>query len=604
MEIEETDIGRKENVSQLNAKTLTLHWHEGGAAIYSICSQPGEPGKRSERLVTGGGDNNIRIWKVEYNERGDEVAGIEYLSSITKHTQAVNCVRFNASGTLLATASDDGTIMIWERNDTIVREFGQDADDDIKESWVVKVACFASNMSEIYDICWSPDSKYICCGLMDNIIRIFSVATGSMMKQIAEHSHYVQGVAWDPLGEYICSQSADRSVHVYKISHSPETGELNVGPTAFYRSVKGEVPVIKLSHLDAAHDADVGSGDASDGMPSASVTAPTPTRVSTPASSSTTTCPTPVMGGVADAHAGTNVNTTMQPPMQAPRHKRTYSNSSSGSAHGAVGRCLSPLPLPAVMPSSPGNLHLGLSAVSAMSQPSLPAARLADESPATAQSGQSAHPIDGKAAGQPGNTGDDDQTRPQGPQRSPELAYKTQHLYHNETLQSFFRRLAFSPDGALLVTTCGIYRGKEVENTVYVYTRGGLSANRGPVVHLPGMKRPAISVRFSPLRYELLADPHDSQPANVFGLPYRMLFAVATQDSVAVYDTQRLRCVAVVTNIHYASITDITWSGDGRSIFVAAGDGFVSCMVLGLQLVGKFQGAFPAGPPSAKRKCP
>ncbi len=38
-----------------------------------------------------------------------------------------------------------------------------------------------------------------------------------LVRQIAEHSHYVQGVAWDPLNEYIATQSSDRSVHIYSL---------------------------------------------------------------------------------------------------------------------------------------------------------------------------------------------------------------------------------------------------------------------------------------------------------------------------------------------------------------------------------------------------
>jgi chromatin assembly factor 1 subunit B len=33
---------------------------------------------------------------------------------------------------------------------------------------------------------------------------------GSLVRQIAEHQHYVQGVTWDPLNEYIATQSSDR----------------------------------------------------------------------------------------------------------------------------------------------------------------------------------------------------------------------------------------------------------------------------------------------------------------------------------------------------------------------------------------------------------
>lgn len=584
----------EETTAHVRAKTLTLHWHEGAAAIYSVGTQPGKPGEKSLRLVTGGGDNNVRIWNVEYNESGTDVEGVQYLSSITKHTQAVNCVRFNKTGTLLATASDDGTIMIWKQSDAIVREFGQDVDDDIKESWVLKVACFASNMSEIYDICWSPDSKYICCGLMDNIIRIFSVATGSMVKQIAEHSHYVQGVAWDPRGEYICSQSADRSVHVYKVSTS-ESGELIVGPTAFYKSIKSEVPASRLSQLtneSVKKNSNVDQSPKMDTSPNvnlqqitsgsfSNVTTASNTRASTPVSSvaSTTngTINTPKAGKSLSFPSVSNVmmtqpgssNTTMMEPPQAPRHKRTFSNSSTSSSHSTVNRCLSPLPLPAVMPSSPSHLYLGHPMNSSIiSSNSLP---------------NSTNNINSNTTSNTSNV------------LTSSVAYKQHYLYHNETLQSFFRRLTFSPDGSLLITTCGIYKpnaenGKEeIQNTVYVYTRAGL--NKGPVVHLPGLRKPAIAVRFSPVRYKLLKDK-DDKTVNIFDIKYRMLFAIATQDSVLIYDTQRLQCVAVATSLHYAMITDVAWSSDGRTIFVSSNDGFISCIVLSDDISGAVVGGF------------
>lgn len=45
----------------------------------------------------------------------------------------------------------------------------------------------------------------------------------------------------------------------------------------------------------------------------------------------------------------------------------------------------------------------------------------------------------------------------------------------------------------------------------------------------------------------------------LFDLPYRILFAVATQDSVILYDTQQPMPIAYWSSYHYASITDIAW---------------------------------------------
>ncbi len=54
----------------------------------------------------------------------------------------------------------------------------------------------------------------------------FNSLTGKCVHEIAEHNHYVQGVAWDPLNEYIATQSSDRSMHVYSISF--KSGSLEV----------------------------------------------------------------------------------------------------------------------------------------------------------------------------------------------------------------------------------------------------------------------------------------------------------------------------------------------------------------------------------------
>jgi chromatin assembly factor 1 subunit B len=47
--------------------------------------------------------------------------------------------------------------------------------------------------------------------------------------------------------------------------------------------------------------------------------------------------------------------------------------------------------------------------------------------------------------------------------------------------------------------------------------------------------------------------------ASVFTLPYRMMFAVATQDTVAIHDTQQAGPICLLTKLHYDSFTDIAW---------------------------------------------
>lgn len=45
----------------------------------------------------------------------------------------------------------------------------------------------------------------------------------------------------------------------------------------------------------------------------------------------------------------------------------------------------------------------------------------------------------------------------------------------------------------------------------------------------------------------------------VFRLPYRLVFAVATLNSLYIYDTQSDGPVAILAGLHYAAITDLAW---------------------------------------------
>ncbi|AAS52961.1 AER280Cp [Eremothecium gossypii ATCC 10895] len=230
----------------MEASSLQIYWHES-QPIYSISFQPSLPGSSgAPRLVTAGGDNKARVWQLNFDsERPGKVDSIDFLSSLTQHEQAVNVARFNPSGDVLATAGDDGLLLLWKKNDTIVKEFGIDDDEfaDFKESWCVveKLRTVSTiGTSEIYDLAWSPCAKYIVTGCMDNGVRIFDIAEKTCVAHVVEHNHYVQGVVWDPQNEYIISQSADRSVHIYKIETSTE-GHIT-GLKLHHKIMKGDLP--------------------------------------------------------------------------------------------------------------------------------------------------------------------------------------------------------------------------------------------------------------------------------------------------------------------------------------------------------------------------
>lgn len=81
---------------------------------------------------------------------------------------------------------------------------------------------------------------------------------------------------------------------------------------------------------------------------------------------------------------------------------------------------------------------------------------------------------------------------------------------------------------------------------------------RQPVAFFGNYSKAAIAIKCSPIKYQLRSK-NGITKASRFALPYRMIFAVATQDSVFVYDTQQSKPLCMLSGMHYASITDISW---------------------------------------------
>ncbi|CAK9162540.1 unnamed protein product [Ilex paraguariensis] len=144
------------------------------------------------------------------------------------------------------------------------------------------------------------------------------------------------------------------------------------------------------------------------------------------------------------------------------------------------------------------------------------------------------------------------------------------HLFHDETLPSFFRRLTWSPDGSFLLVPAGSYKlspSSDPVNTTYVISRKDLSR---PALLLPGASKPVVVVRFCPVAFSL----RGSTSSAFFKLPYRLVFAVATLNSLYVYDTESVQPVAILAGLHYAAVSDIAWSPAGRYLAVSSQDGY------------------------------
>lgn len=162
-------------------------------------------------------------------------------------------------------------------------------------------------------------------------------------------------------------------------------------------------------------------------------------------------------------------------------------------------------------------------------------------------------------------------------------------FFCDDTVQTFCRRFEFSPDGQFLMAPTSriieretkepkdtteetgkeptkSHDAKRPTNVVLVFRRSSLNK---PITYYPTGREVALCTRFSPVTYKL-----KDNEKNFWGLPYRLVFAIATSRSVIIYDSQQPIPIGYVSQIHLARLTDLAWSSDGKLLMVSSYDGY------------------------------
>jgi len=61
----------------------------------------------------------------------------------------------------------------------------------------------------------------------------------------------------------------------------------------------------------------------------------------------------------------------------------------------------------------------------------------------------------------------------------------------------------------------------------------------------------------------------------MFKIDYVILFTIATIDTVIIYSTESLSPIIVAGNIHFASLSDISWLSN-KAVAISSNDGYCS----------------------------
>jgi WD40 repeat protein len=147
-------------------------------------------------LASASEDQTVRLW--------NPATGHPIGQPLTGHTNPVAGVAFNPDGRVLASASADQTVRLW--NPATGHPIGQP---------------LTGHTNRVCAVAFSPDGRVLASASADQTVRLWNPATGHPIGQpLTGHTNRVCAVAFSPDGRLLASASTDQTVQVW----NPATG--------------------------------------------------------------------------------------------------------------------------------------------------------------------------------------------------------------------------------------------------------------------------------------------------------------------------------------------------------------------------------------------
>lgn len=184
--LDSTEVGVLDRImdDQSGADTRFLLGH--GGPVYATSFNP-----FNSMLLSASQDGTVRLWDLN-----------TYSSAVCfkGHVMPVWDVDFCPSGYYFVSASMDRTARLWATDQPL------------------PLRIFADHTSDVSCTRFHPNSNYVATGSYDKTIRLWDMATGGCVRLFTGHRGTIMSLAFSPDGRFLASGATDGSVRVWDLS--------------------------------------------------------------------------------------------------------------------------------------------------------------------------------------------------------------------------------------------------------------------------------------------------------------------------------------------------------------------------------------------------